>query len=81
MATEVDKIFSGRHQRQMNYRIQHFGNQIQPHHHGDMKWHHPDDGDGFGLRNVGFYNSSECGCLSEKNFSVCQICPSVCPHR
>ena len=78
MATEVDKVFSGRQQRQMNYKIRHFGDQVHPHHHGDMKWHHPDDGDGVGLRNVGFYNSSEAAVYQRRIFRVCQICPSVC---
>jgi len=45
-----------------------FGDQLHLHHQGDVKWfctqlqRHPDDdddGDGVGLRKVGFYNSPE----------------------
>jgi hypothetical protein len=44
---------------------------------GDMKWHHPDDGDGGGLRNVGFYNSSEAAFYLRRIFRICQICLSA----
>jgi len=55
--------FLGRQLHQMNYKIQLFGDQL--HCQGDVKRlctqlllsHLPDDGDGVGLQNVGFYNS------------------------
>jgi hypothetical protein len=68
MATEVDKVSSGRQPRYMNYKIQRFGDQLHHHHHGDMKLHHPDDGDGVGLRKVGFLNSFDLTICQKRFF-------------
>ena len=81
METEVEKFFSGRQHRQVNYKIQHFGDQLHPHHQGDMKWHHRNDGDGVGFRNVGSCNSFETAVYHRRIFRVCQICPHACPYR
>jgi hypothetical protein len=48
--TELRKVFSGRHPRQINYKIQRFGDQLHLQHQGI-----PDDVHSVGLRNVGFY--------------------------
>ena len=47
-------VFSGRHPRQTNYKIQRFGDQLHLQHQGI-----PDGGDSVGLRNVGFHNLSD----------------------
>jgi hypothetical protein len=50
-ATELNKVFSGRNPRQVNYTIQRFGDQLNL-----QLQVHPDDGDGTGIRNAEFYN-------------------------
>jgi hypothetical protein len=58
----------------MNYKIQHFGDQLHLHQ-GDLKAeevecrvfsHHPDNGDGVVLRKVEFYHSSDAAFLPKK---------------
>jgi len=83
MVTERNAVFLGRQLHQMNYKIQLFGDQLHPHCQGDVKRlcsqlllsQLPDDGDGVGLQNGGFYNSSDvAGSLRRLYGTLSVIC-------
>ena len=72
-ATELDKIFSGIEPRQMNYKIQRFGDQLHLHNPGDANSHHPNDGDDC-LPEKTVYSTlcflSVCGILIVKQYNL-----------
>jgi len=84
MVTERNAVFLGRQLHQMSYKIQLFGEQLHLHCQGDVKRlctqllllsHLPDDGDGVGLKNVGFCNSSD---LAESLRRLYQTLSVIC---